>query len=42
VATSDALEQVIILGGGALRVPASAFEQEVKEVESAIRGFLQG
>jgi predicted RNA-binding protein with PIN domain len=42
VATSDALEQVIILGGGALRVPASAFEQEVKEVESAIRGVLQG
>jgi predicted RNA-binding protein with PIN domain len=42
VATSDALEQVIILGGGALRVPASAFEQEVQEVESAIRGFLQG
>ncbi len=41
VATSDGLEQVIILGGGALRVPASAFEAEVKEVENAIRAFLQ-
>ena len=41
VATSDALEQVIILGGGALRVPASAFEAEVKEVEDSIRSFLQ-
>ncbi len=41
VATSDALEQIIILGGGALRVSASAFETEVKEVESAIRRFLQ-
>lgn len=41
VATSDGLEQVIILGGGALRVPASAFEEEVKEVEQAIRAFLQ-
>ena len=41
VATSDGLEQVIILGGGALRVPASAFEAEVKEVEDAIRTFLR-
>ena len=41
VATSDGLEQVIILGGGALRLPASAFEEEVKEVENAIRAFLQ-
>ena len=41
VATSDGLEQVIILGGGALRVPASAFEEEVKEVENSIRAFLQ-
>ena len=41
VATSDALEQIIILGGGALRVSASSFEQEVKEVEDAIRAFLK-
>ena len=41
VATSDGLEQVIILGGGALRVPASAFEEEVKEVENSIRAFLK-
>ena len=42
VATSDALEQVIILGGGALRLPASAFEAEVRQVEEAIRTFLLG
>ena len=41
VATSDALEQIIILGGGALRVSASSFEQEVKEVEDTIRKFIQ-
>ena len=41
VATSDGLEQIIILGGGALRMSASAFEQEVKEVEDAIRKFIQ-
>ncbi len=41
VATSDGLEQIIILGGGALRVSASAFEAEVKEVEQAIRKFIQ-
>ncbi|MCI8593834.1 MAG: GTP-binding protein [Oscillospiraceae bacterium] len=42
VATSDALEQIIILGGGALRLPASAFEAEVKSVEKAIRACLDG
>ena len=41
VATSDGLEQVIILGGGALRLPASAFEAEVNEVEAAIRAYVQ-
>ena len=41
VATSDALEQIIILGGGALRVSASAFEEEVNEVEQSIRAFLK-
>jgi len=41
VATSDGLEQIIILGHGCLRVPAAAFEEEVREVESAIREFLK-
>lgn len=41
VATSDALEQVIILGHGALRVPASAFEAEVRAAEAAIRAVLK-
>ena len=40
VATSDGLEQLIILGNGALRVPASAFEKEVCAVEEAIEEFL--
>ena len=41
VATSDGLEQIIILGHGCLRVPASAFEEEVRQVEEAIREFLK-
>ena len=41
VATSDHMEQLIILGSGALRISASAFEEEVKTVESAIRAFLK-
>ncbi len=41
VATSDGMEQMIILGNGALRVPASAFEAEVKEVEKAIGDYLR-
>ena len=40
VSTSDGLEQIIILGHGALRVPASAFEAEVHEAENAIRAYL--
>ncbi len=40
VVTSDGLEQVIILGSGALRVPAPAFEAEVRQVEDSIRRFL--
>ncbi len=42
VATSDGLEQIIILGHGALRVPAAAFAEEVQQVEKAIREVLQG
>ncbi len=41
VATSDGLEQVIILGHGALRVPALAFEAEVKAAEETIRAYLK-
>lgn len=41
VATSDGLEQIIILGHGALRVPAAAFAEEVKQVENAIREALR-
>ena len=40
VATSDALEQLIILGHGALRVSARAFRQEVDAAEAAIRECL--
>ncbi len=41
VATSDGLEQIIILGHGALRVPAAAFEAEVRAAEEAIRAYLR-
>ncbi len=41
VATSDGMEQMIILGNGALRVPAAAFEAEVKGVERAIMEYLK-
>lgn len=40
VATSDALEQLIILGNGAMRVSAAEFENEVRETEKKIREFL--
>ncbi len=41
VATSDNLEQLIILGGGAVRVSAEAFKKEVWEAEEEIRSFLK-
>ena len=37
VATSDALEQLIIMGHGALRMSALNFYEEVKQVEKQIR-----
>ena len=40
VATSDNMEQIIILGNGAFRISASAFYDEVKAVENAIREYL--
>ena len=41
VVTSDALEQLIILGNGALRVPARAFYEEVSEAEEEIRRIIE-
>ena len=41
VATSDGLEQLIILGSGAQRVPASEFFKEVTETENKIREFIK-
>ncbi|MBQ3705359.1 MAG: TetM/TetW/TetO/TetS family tetracycline resistance ribosomal protection protein [Clostridia bacterium] len=40
VATSDALEQVIILGGGAIRVSAREFRQEVEQTRVQIAEIL--
>jgi predicted RNA-binding protein with PIN domain len=40
VVTSDALEQLIILGNGALRVSSRAFLEEVREAEAEIRGLI--
>lgn len=40
VATSDGPEQMIILGSGALRVPALSFIKELTDAEKAIREFL--
>lgn len=40
VVTSDALEQLIILGAGALRVSSRAFLQEIREAEEDIRRYL--
>lgn len=41
VATSDAQEQLIILGNGAIRVSARGFRAEVEETERCIREFLE-
>lgn len=40
VATSDNLEQLIILGSGAIRVSASEFKKEVDNAENEIRKFI--
>jgi len=40
VATSDRMEQMIILGSGALRMSSPAFQKEVTAVENSIREFL--
>ena len=41
VATSDGLEQMIILGHGAVRMPAAELEFEVKQAEAEIRAAIQ-
>ncbi len=41
VATSDNLEQLIILAGGAMRLSAEAFRKEIDETEKEIRDFLK-
>lgn len=40
VVTSDRLEQLIVLGGGAVRVSAESFREEVKATEKEIKEFL--
>ncbi len=40
VATSDSLEQLIILGGGAIRVSANEFKAEVLDIEKQIKEYL--
>lgn len=41
VATSDGLEQIIILGNGAERLSAASFLKEVQTAENSIRDFLK-
>ena len=41
VVSSDGAEQIIVMGHGALRVSARAFEEEVQAVEKEIREFLE-
>ena len=42
VATSDGMEQMIILGHGAVRMPAAELEFEVKQAEAEIRAAIGG
>ena len=41
VVSSDGAEQIIVMGHGALRVSARAFEEEVNAVEKEVREFLE-
>ena len=41
VATSDALEQIIILGSGAVRISAAAFVKELEETEREIESIIK-
>ena len=42
VATSDGLEQLIILGNGAMRISAREFEAEMRAAEQEIRSLIGG
>ena len=42
VATSDGLEQTIILGNGACRISAREFEAELRQTEAEIRALIGG
>lgn len=42
VATSDGLEQIIILGNGAMRISAAEFRKRVDDAEKAIREYISG
>lgn len=42
VATSDGLEQLIILGNGAMRISAREFEAEMRAAETEIRTWIGG
>ncbi len=41
VATSDGLEQLIILGNGAYRISATAFRDEIRQMEESIREYTE-
>lgn len=41
VATSDALEQMIILGHGAIRISAREFHDEIEKAEGSIRAVIE-
>jgi len=41
VATSDGLEQIIILGNGAMRISADDFHSRVKAAEAAVREYIE-
>ena len=41
VATSDRLEQIIILGNGAYRMSASEFYEEIRQTDREIQEFIQ-
>lgn len=40
VVTSDRLEQIIILGNGALRISSNSFLEEVRAAEKEIRELI--
>lgn len=42
VATSDGLEQLIIMGHGAMRISAKEFEREVADVKEKVRALING